>query len=280
MSATYIFRLDDITPSMDWDRFWALMQLFRRHGIKPLLGIVPDNRDPNLNRRNSHPRFWETMRDLVESDSIDIAQHGYQHILVHRPKAALLGPAVGIRKEVSEFAGDTYTDQAFRISEGQKILRRQGLTARIWMAPNHSYDQNTLKALRDNGFTAVSDGVALFPFSSKGLRFVPQTSWRPRWMPMGVHTICLHTNTITPTHIKQLRVFLRRPFRFVRFTEVVAEWQPSITQAAANEAYAAAYRSLWAFRRLSQDWRTRQKPVVTQTHPETILRAEPALPQL
>ena len=37
------FRMDDITPDMDWKSFEAFEQLFERYGCYPLLGIVPDN---------------------------------------------------------------------------------------------------------------------------------------------------------------------------------------------------------------------------------------------
>jgi predicted deacetylase len=266
MNTMYLFRIDDITPGMDWNRFWALMQLFQRHAVKPLLGVVPDNRDPNLERCSRYPRFWETLRGLVESDAVDIAQHGYQHTLVHRPNASILGPSVGIRKEVSEFAGDPFYDQEFRIREGRRILQQHGISTSYWMAPNHSYDPTTLRALRHNGFTAVSDGVALFPFEHDGLVFVPQTSWRPRWMPLGVHTICLHTNEITPHHVKELRVFLRRPFHITRFSAVANRKVLSPAHAAANHSYQLAYKALWAVRRA----RSRVRPVrVSTTLPHT-----------
>lgn len=281
MGAAYIFRLDDITPGMDWDRFWALMQLFQRHCIKPLLGIVPDNRDHTLNRRPPHALFWDTMRQLKESDAIDVAQHGYQHILVHRPNAALLDSDVGIRKAVSEFAGDTLVDQSFRISEGKKILAQRGLKTAYWMAPNHSYDENTLEALRSNGFTAVSDGIALFPYVERDLLFVPQTSWRPRWMPFGVHTICLHTNIITPAQIKELRVFLRRPYCFSRFSDICNARRCSPqSDAVLNFAYAGLYRAAWKLKvRPYVRQRNQSQPAATLSPPGRALRSEPALPQ-
>jgi|GEM_PF-374324 len=265
MSAAYLFRLDDITPEMDWERFWALMRLFLRHSIKPLLGVVPDNRDPNLIRQSSRADFWEILRTLKNSDSIDIAQHGYQHILVHRPGAALIGPAYGIKKEVSEFAGDPFNDQIFRIREGLRIIKSNGLDTTTWMAPNHSYDRNTLKALRENKFTAVSDGVALFPYRSDGLIFIPQTSWRPRWMPLGVHTICIHTNSITPSEVKRLRIFMRRPLNFTRFSEVVSRYKDIqdsalTTSALANAAYDLSYRSAWSVNRTINRWRSGDLP--------------------
>ena len=260
MNASYLFRLDDITPEMDWERFWALMRLFQRHSIKPLLGVVPDNRDANLNRQASRADFWDVIRHFQNSDSVDIAQHGYQHILVHRPGAAIIGPAYGIKKEVSEFAGDPLNDQVFRIREGLKILNRNGIETTTWMAPNHSYDLNTLKALQESNFTAVSDGVALFPYREAGLVFVPQTSWRPRWMPLGVHTICIHTNSITPQEVKRLRVFMRRPLNFTRFSEVVSRYKDiqerTLTRGSlANSAYDLSYRSAWYVNKRLDRWR-------------------------
>ena len=41
-------RLDDITPDMDWERFLAFKEILDGCGIKPLIGVVPDNRDENL----------------------------------------------------------------------------------------------------------------------------------------------------------------------------------------------------------------------------------------
>ncbi len=278
MSAHYLFRLDDITPEMDWGRFWALMQLFERHSINPLLGVVPDNRDPNLIRQSSHADFWEILRELQNSNSVDIAQHGYQHILVNRPAAALIGPAYGIKKEASEFAGDSFNDQNFRIREGLRILNRNGISTTTWMAPNHSYDLNTLKALRENNFIAVSDGVALFPYRDNGLLFIPQTSWRPRWMPLGVHTICIHTNSITPSEVKRLRIFMRRPLNFTRFTAVVSRYNTTsdnvfTPSSLANSAYDISYRSAWSINRTIARWRS-----VGLAHPRTNSRPWQAPP--
>jgi predicted deacetylase len=284
MAASYIFRLDDITPAMDWGRFWALLQLFKRHGIKPLLGVVPDNRDRNLNRGPAHADFWKILRTLSAADDIDIAQHGYQHILVHRPRASILGPAEGIRQEVSEFAGDTYNDQSFRIREGRLILEKNGLSTTYWMAPNHSYDQDTLYALRDNGFTALSDGIALFPYIKEGLVFVPQTSWKPRWMPVGVHTVCLHTNSITPRDIKKLRLFLRRPFNFTRFSQVANHSAGLIKddfrrtsdndpiRSTLNQTFSTLYRASWA---VKKGLKNHRPPGPTHALPERALRSAP-----
>jgi predicted deacetylase len=240
MSAEYIFRMDDITPGMDWGRFSALIQLFQSHGVKPLLGVVPDNQDPALNIEPANPRFWDELRELVSADQVDLAQHGYQHVLTRRPGAGILNKQLGIKDE-SEFAGEPYITQLAKVRKGRELLTANGLNTDYWMAPNHSFDFNTLRALRNSGFTAVTDGVALFPFRSEGLTFVPQQTWQPRWIPCGVQTICIHANHITPSDVRKLRVFLRRPLNFTRFSEVVANYSRGPIQQIADISFRAAY---------------------------------------
>ena len=240
MSAQYIFRMDDITPTMDWGRFCALIRLFIGHNIKPLLGVVPDNRDPSLNRDESRSDFWEYLRTLQQDDKVDIAQHGYQHTLTYRPGAALLGLKYGI-KEFSEFAGDNLELQMQKIGAGRNLLLEKGINSRYWMAPNHSFDSNTLIALRSLNFTAISDGVSLYPFELNGIVFVPQQTWQPKWMPCGVQTICIHSNHITPSDVKKLRTFLRRPFNFSSFSVVVDQHRRLAMHAIADATFKTAY---------------------------------------
>ena len=43
-------RMDDIAPGMDWKKFNDFKELLDEYGIKPLIGVVPDNQDDNLER--------------------------------------------------------------------------------------------------------------------------------------------------------------------------------------------------------------------------------------
>ena len=137
----------------------------------------------------------------------------------------------------------------FKITEGNRILRSHGIYTRYWMAPNHSFDDTTLRALVDTGFTAISDGIALFPYTYAGLVFVPQQTWRPRWMPCGVQTICLHTNTVTVAEIKRLRAFLRKPNAVSQFSEVVNNHSQNPAHRAADLAFQTMYHATWKFMR-------------------------------
>ena len=73
------FRMDDITPDMDWKSFGAFEQLFERYGCYPLLGIVPDNLDPKLSVDPAREAFWKKMQELQEK-GWTLSMHGCHHV--------------------------------------------------------------------------------------------------------------------------------------------------------------------------------------------------------
>jgi hypothetical protein len=90
--ARYLFRIDDVAPTMAWSRFSQLMTIFRRHGIKPLLGVVPDNRDSSLAPELARPDFWETMRRLQQDQLAEFwpaRLSAHSHTKEARPAAPL-----------------------------------------------------------------------------------------------------------------------------------------------------------------------------------------------
>ncbi len=206
MAGSYIYRLDDITKGMNWDQFNKYINLFKSYGIKPLLGIIPDNRDPFLKVHPDRDDFWDVMRKLQEEKVVEFAQHGFQHIYSLKNRG-MLGRKYGI-PELSEFAGLPYGVQVTKIAAGREILQREEIYTDIWIAPGHTFDVLTLKALKDTGFTAVSDGIALYPCKSKGLVFIPQLLWEPGRIPAGVSTICLHVNNSTDELYEKVRSHL------------------------------------------------------------------------
>jgi predicted deacetylase len=242
IKARYLFRMDDITPTMDWGRFWALLRLFQRHRVKPLLGVVPDNQDRKLNCQKADPRFWDVLRSLVERDVVEIAQHGYQHLLERGSENPLLKQDSSRRVLWSEFAGYSFNEQLEKIQKGRALLQENGIFTDFWFAPNHSFDLTTVHALKTSGFTAVSDGVALLPYKERGLVFIPQQLWRPTWAPCGVFTICLHSNEITTGEIKAIRQFLRTPVHLTNFGTEVRTYKHQALDGAKNCIFKGLYR--------------------------------------
>lgn len=207
------FRLDDICPQMDREKFLAYQNLFDQYGIKPLIGIVPDNQDDYLKCQDDDPQFWDKMRKL-QSEGWAIAQHGYQHVYCTQVQGLIC------RRPLSEFAGLPLDEQMEKISRGKRILAQEGLDTDIFMAPGHSYDETTLDALRECGFKYVTDGLSSWPYMLRGLKFIPCRNMSPLLLP-GINTKCIHANSSDRKEFKRIQKALTKT-RYTRdFREVL-----------------------------------------------------------
>lgn len=194
------FRIDDVTEDMDWDRFERVMEILLSGGAYPLLGIVPCNQDENLKKGNRREDFWDYIRELKKKGCM-LALHGCYH--QYTTKKGGLFPL----NQYSEFAGLTKQEQSRMIEEGKEALLERGIETDIFMAPAHSYDTNTLSALKQQGFRYITDGFGKRPYLQNGMHFLPicfQTSkaWKQK---KGMTTIVLHTNTMEDGQIEELK---------------------------------------------------------------------------
>ncbi len=185
-------RMDDITPDMDWDKFNKFKTILDRYGVKPLLGVVPDNQDPKLTLNEAHEDFWDYIKEL-QNDGWTIAMHGLNHL--YTTSKGGIFPL----NHKSEFAGYSYDKQCEMISKGRELLATHGINTDIFMAPSHSYDVNTLKALKNNGFTKITDGFGYEPYERYGMTFYPISANRSSVLKSsrdGAVTFVVHTNTM------------------------------------------------------------------------------------
>lgn len=184
-------RLDDITPGMNWEKFLSFKELLDNYGIQPLIGVVPDNRDPMLSIEEDRPDFWDYIKELQNQGWV-VAMHGYNH--VYDSKDGGIFPL----NNFSEFAGNTLEVQRRKISMGKKILEEKGICTDFFMAPAHAYDENTLLALKENGFKKVTDGFGKYPYLWKELTFYPISFRLSDSLKQadGYTTMVIHTNTI------------------------------------------------------------------------------------
>ncbi len=197
-----LIRLDDITPDMNWENFEIIRTIFEKHHIAPIIGVVPDNRDKGLSIAPERADFWDIIREL-HKQGWTIAQHGYQHTYVTKKSGLLkLNP-------FSEFAGLPYEEQKEKLANGQEILHKQGICAKMFMAPGHTYDRNTLKALKELGFTTVTDGYSSCLYRANGLVFIPCTLAKPK-LPKAVDTLCLHINGMVRAEFEELDRFIEK----------------------------------------------------------------------
>ena len=77
--ATYLVRFDDICPTMDWESWDKVEKVLISEGIRPILAVVPDNRDENLIFGKENEHFWSKVRTWKKM-GWSIAIHGYQHL--------------------------------------------------------------------------------------------------------------------------------------------------------------------------------------------------------
>lgn len=184
-------RMDDITPDMDWAKFLRFKELCDLYQVKPLIGVVPENQDAMLHIDEERDDFWECLLQL-EKEGWVIAQHGYTHIYSTKKKGCFPLNAI------SEYAGKPYEEQLANLKKGKQILESHGIYTDIFMAPAHSYDKNTLKALKEVGFSKLTDGFGDRPYEWKGLTFYPISFKQSNSLKQekGYTTFVIHANTM------------------------------------------------------------------------------------
>ena len=215
-------RLDDITPDMDWERFFKFKALLDRYQVKPLIGVVPDNRDPNLvkereqGEKSEIPQdFWVYVKELEKQGWV-IAMHGCHH--VYATDKGGMFPL----NNFSEFAGLPFGQQKDLLTEGRKVLAGKGIETNLFMAPAHSYDQNTLRALKEVGFSGLTDGFGDFPYRFKGLDFYPISFILGRTFQKkeGYSTMVVHTGTVSDEDLNRYeKYFQRQDVSWISFEE-------------------------------------------------------------
>jgi predicted deacetylase len=187
MPVRYLIRFDDICPTMNWAVWDRVQALLIDTAIRPILAVVPDNRDPGLDWGPPRDDFWDRVRDW-QSRGWSIGWHGFQHVYTS-PEAGI----VGINKR-SEFAGIAKPEQHRKLSAAYEIFTRQRVVPDLWVAPAHSFDECTVELLRGFGVDVISDGYYTRTVLALGARWIPQQLWNLRQMPFGLWTVCYHVN--------------------------------------------------------------------------------------
>ena len=142
-----LLRMDDISENMNWSLMDKCEKLFDKYKIKPLLGIIPINKDPELLKYPYNSKFWERVTDW-KNKGWEITMHGFNHLYTQKSNN---------KKDIfnyggnSEFYGLKYPEQLSKIQSGLSEFNKRNIKVRSFFAPNHIYDKNTLKALKESG---------------------------------------------------------------------------------------------------------------------------------
>ncbi len=198
----YIVRLDDAHPRMNQNQWQKFEEILDRHNIKPIVAVIPSNEDESLNFPIEDLNFWEKVKRW-QSKGWEIGIHGFNHIFTSGD------PGMVAINNYSEFAGLPLSDQRTKIRKAIQIFNGHGIKPRFFIAPGHSFDINTIKALEiETDIRWISDGISLFPYNQMGFYFVPQQIWRFRRLPFGQWTCAFHPSTSIDAEILLFEKFI------------------------------------------------------------------------
>ena len=200
-----LIRMDDITECMNWEDMDKCEKLFDKYQIKPLLGVIPMNRDPELLKFPKNGNFWQRVTDW-SNKGWEITMHGCNHLYTQKSDKKDIFNYGGN----SEFYGLDYFSQLEKIKSGLSQFKDKNINIRSFFAPNHIYDNNTLKALRDSNLKIVIDGYGLFPYFKDEILFIPQLFYKEIILPFGIQSTQIHINEWKGDYYENFEFFIKK----------------------------------------------------------------------
>ena len=202
----YLIRLDDACPTMDAKKWQIIENILDSYGVRPMVGVIPANEDPKQQIDAADKEFWYKVKTWAKKGWA-IALHGYDHCYISNDGLNGLNPLW----PRSEFAGVPLEEQKKKIREGIKVLNTHNISPKYFFAPSHTFDENTLHALREeSNIRVISDTIATKPYKKGDFVFIPQLGGRCTEMKLpGVWTFCLHPSTMNEEDFAATERFLQ-----------------------------------------------------------------------
>lgn len=200
----YVIRLDDASDYNNLSNWNRMEKILNSYSIKPIVGVIPNNQDPSMVKAyKKNNDFWKKVKQWQNSGWI-IAMHGYNHVYITDD-----GGINPIQKR-SEFAGVSLKKQEDKIKNGIEIFKSNGIIPDVFFAPSHTFDENTLLALKKNSdIRIISDTIANDIYFENDFYFLPQQSGRVRKLPFKFVTFCYHPNTMRDNDFDELENFIK-----------------------------------------------------------------------
>jgi Uncharacterized protein conserved in bacteria (DUF2334) len=198
----FILRFDDICPTMRWDIWSEIEASLIKSGTKPILAVVPDNRDPVLQVAPPRAGFWDHVRRWQDM-GWTIALHGYQHLYVARAAGLVT------RRKKSEFTSLPANLQEDKLRLGMEIFAQERIKTRVFIGPGNAFDEVTVSLLPKCGIDIISAGWFWWPFiGPHKVTWIPCQLSTMRTVPAGIWTVCYHHNSWTADDLSEFRQHL------------------------------------------------------------------------
>lgn len=199
----YLMRLDDASEYWNKDKWIRMHDLLVKYDVKPIVAIIPANEDPKLLPLGKDEDFWDIIQEWIRKDRWTPALHGHRHFL------HIAAGGMNQVNQRSEFVGYQLLEQKFKIRNGLENLKNHGIVPEIFVAPCHTFDENTLEALRiESNIRIISDTIADDIYYRYGFYFIPQQSGVVRPLKNRITTFCYHPNFASEEGFNQLENFL------------------------------------------------------------------------
>ncbi|SFL39235.1 Peptidoglycan/xylan/chitin deacetylase, PgdA/CDA1 family [Halogranum rubrum] len=166
-----IFRNDDIQPYYRQPEMRAVDQVFVDEGVPVTQGVIPTTADGAILSEGQLCQYIRT-QSTTHPDTFEYVLHGY----THNATTTFYGG--------SEFGDVAYATQYQQISDGTDILEScTGERSTTFIPPFDTYDNNTVRALTRQNYTAISGGgwftIQYYnesePFETGGMLHVPNS---------------------------------------------------------------------------------------------------------
>lgn len=199
----YLIRLDDFCEYSDTEKWTRVLNILKKFSVNALIGVIPNCQSKEfLGVFEKDNSFWEKL-NLLQAEGMLIALHGFNHIYV--TNSGGINPI----HSRSEFAGLSLEEQKNKIRKGYNIFQKHKITPFAFFAPAHTFDENTLQALKDETpIRVISDTVANDIYFDNDFYFLPVQSGRCRPLPFKFITIALHPNEMNEKDFTALENFL------------------------------------------------------------------------
>ena len=225
-----LIRMDDISENMNWALMDKCEKLFDKFKIKPLLGIIPINKDPELLKLPKNDRFWERVENW-KNKGWEITMHGCNHLYTQKSDKNDIFNYGGN----SEFYGLDYSMQLNKIKTGLEEFKKREIKVRSFFAPNHIYDSNTLKALKDSDIKIIIDGYGLFPYYKNEILFIPQLFYKEIFLPFGIQSTQMHINEWNDEAYNNFEIFVKKNYsKILNLNNIIEVTKPNSLQNLTN----------------------------------------------
>lgn len=199
----YFIRLDDACEKRDIAKWNQIEAILDKYNIKPIVGIIPKCMDTDMDKYPVDDEFWQRAA-MWQEKGWHIALHGFEHLFSSNEGG--LNPV----NNYSEFAGVPLQVQRKKVAGGVRTLQEHGIIPTIFFAPAHTYDANTLLALKEESkIRIVSDTIAYDSYRFGEFTFIPQQSGKVRKLPFRTVTFCYHPNLMNEQDYVVLENFIR-----------------------------------------------------------------------